>query len=122
MHGRKLQAISNRERNRVSERGFDAKSVLSEDGLARIRETEAHAPSARRSCDPTPRHRKAKDGPPALCGGRALRDAKAKPTAESSTPSAASPQRGRNTLAPVVRLGLAERPRASARFSGRKND
>jgi hypothetical protein len=32
-----------------------------------------------------------------------------------------SPQRGRNTLAPVVRLGATERPRVSARLSGRKN-
>jgi hypothetical protein len=32
-----------------------------------------------------------------------------------------SPQRGRNTLAPVVRLGMTERPRVSARLSGRKN-
>jgi hypothetical protein len=32
-----------------------------------------------------------------------------------------SPLRGRNTLAPVVRLGMTERPRVSARLSGRKN-
>ena len=35
-------------------------------------------------------------------------------------PSGRSPQRGRNTLAPVVRLGVTERPRVSARLSGRK--
>ena len=34
---------------------------------------------------------------------------------------AASPQRGRNTLAPVARLGTTERSRVPARFSGQKN-